>query len=122
VWIDSGLPDLGPMPRGTYDEATMWWRHENLHRELLRDYATRIDVIKTPRESVEMEFIEKSTPIGCESMSIREALTAECFHKAQTLEEDCLSQIEDMPIVHKRPFLDRLAWQKFNKAAQSPVS
>lgn len=122
VWIDSGLPDLGSRPRGTYDEATMWWRHENLHRELLRDYATRIDVIKIPRESLEMEFLENSTRISHKSMSLREALTAECFHKAQALEEDCLSQIEAMPIVHKRPFLDRLAWQKFNKAAQSPVS
>jgi dipeptidase len=37
VWIDSGLPDMGPSPRGTYDDATLWWRHENLHRDILRD-------------------------------------------------------------------------------------
>jgi dipeptidase len=37
VWIDSGLPDLGPSSSGTYNDATLWWRHENLHRKILRD-------------------------------------------------------------------------------------
>jgi secernin len=40
VWLDAGLPNTGHSPTSTYDKASLWWRHESLHRATLRDHAT----------------------------------------------------------------------------------
>ncbi len=38
---DAGMPDIGPTPSGTYDTTTLYWRHELLHRRVLRDFSAR---------------------------------------------------------------------------------
>ena len=35
VWIDAGLPELGPTPTGEYNPDCLWWQHERLHRAVL---------------------------------------------------------------------------------------
>ncbi len=33
IWIEGGvLPDIGPLPKGTFNPQTLWWQHERLHR------------------------------------------------------------------------------------------
>ncbi|MCC6717041.1 MAG: C69 family dipeptidase, partial [Acetobacteraceae bacterium] len=32
VFLDAGLPAQGPRPGDRHDPATLWWRHEQLHR------------------------------------------------------------------------------------------
>lgn len=118
VWLEAGLPDLGPQPSGKYDEATIWWQHENLHREILRDYITRHEVMRAARANLESQFLEKSVKLQQEPLMIREKFTKECFRKSQEMEADWLNQIRDLPLAHRRPFLNRLAWQNFDKAAQ----
>ncbi len=41
LWLDTPLPDPQPTPVGTYDPQTLFWRHERLHRAVLRDYPAR---------------------------------------------------------------------------------
>ena len=57
VWHDAPLPAVEPQPQGTYDEATLFWRHEALHRETLRDYPTRMAVYQQKRDELEDGFI-----------------------------------------------------------------
>ena len=57
VWLGTDLPDTGPTPVGSYDEATLFWRHETLHRATLRDYATRSALYRDEREGLERRFI-----------------------------------------------------------------
>ncbi len=120
VWMESGLPDLGPSPTGTYDEATRWWQHENLHREILRDYTVRIRALKTHRDALEAEFIEQAEKMLVESPESRQALTKECFNYADDAETTWLAQIRVLPVVHRRPILDAFAWNNFDKQAERP--
>jgi dipeptidase len=82
VWFESGLPELGPSPTGTYDDATVWWRHENLHREILRDYATRIKVVKADRSSLEADFLDGSVLLTQDSRNQKMEFCKNCFSKA----------------------------------------
>ncbi len=41
VYLEAGLPDLGPEPTDAYDPSSLWWNHERLHRAVLEDYPTR---------------------------------------------------------------------------------
>ncbi len=115
VWMAAGLPDLGPTPQGTYDEAALWWRHENLHREILRDYATRIREILPERNALEAAFIAGSQEHIDSGVEQRKAFTAQCFVQADQTETRWLEQVRDLLIEHPRPLLDKMAWRKFDR-------
>lgn len=117
MWIDSGLPDLGTAPTGTYDEATLWWRHENLHREVLRDYANRIRMIEAERNSLETDFLHRVEEMKDESQAGRAVLTQTIFDEAEIREEQWLTKVIDQPIGNRRPLLDQIAWQSFDRKA-----
>ena len=122
VWIDTGLPKFSASPTGEYDEATLWWRHENIHREMLRDYATRIKVIETEREVLEEKFIAQAQDWTDQSVEMRAELTQACFNEVENAEAKWLAQIVELPIENRRPILDRIAWQGFDRQAQRPQS
>jgi dipeptidase len=117
VWIDSGLPDMGPSPRGTYDDATLWWRHENLHREILRDYAARIKILKAQREPLEANLLTEVELMEKDSPQQRKTMSKKSFSKVLEAEDAWLEEIRNMPIRHPRPLLDKLAWNKFDRQA-----
>ena len=117
VWMDAGLPDLGPSPDGMYNEATIWWQHENLHREILRDYATRIRENLSQRNALETKFIAESHDQLNASAEQRLKITKRCFDESFKLETQWLDRISHSTIQHARPFLDKVAWRKFDREA-----
>jgi dipeptidase len=117
VWMDAGLPDLGPQPGGTYDGETLWWRHENLHREILRDYATRIKVLRPKRTALEDRFLADYPSPALTNVDERLAFTRACFAEADQMEAGALAAVAAMPVEHRRPALDRHAWRGFDRRA-----
>jgi dipeptidase len=117
VWLDAGLPDLGPAPTETYDERTLWWQHENLHRELLRDYAIRINVLKPEQETLEAAFL-KDHPAADAPLEERQAFTRECFAKVSQMEAEVCQTAAELPEANYRPVLDQLAWRNLDKQAK----
>ena len=117
IWFDSGLPDLGQSPTGKYDEATLWWRHENLHREILRDYAARIKDMQNERDPLELEFIESSKDAIRKSIEDKLRFSDSCFANAEKIEDAWLRTIKSMPIQNRRSLLDKIAWQRFDHEA-----
>jgi secernin len=118
VWIDSGLPDFGPAPTGIYNQASAWWRHENLHRAVLRDYATRILEIRPHQKALESDFIKEADNSIGSSLDERRSFTKACFSAVEIAEEEILRQIQSLAIQSRRPLLHRLAWKGFDKEAQ----
>lgn len=118
IWMDAGLPELGPQPTGNYDEATLWWRHENLHREMLRDYASRNAIVQDEREALEKMFLERSRELSMAASKERKAFSQEAFETAKQIEAKWLHNIIEMPVTNRRPFLDKFAWRKFDQAAK----
>ena len=118
VWMDAGLPDLGPSPTGTYDRAAFWWRHEDLHREVLKDYPTRIEVLGSERDSIEADFIQACPDPEGTPAAQRLAFSDQCFTSSVEAETRWLKQIRDLALQNRRPLLDRLAWQSFDRQAE----
>ncbi len=48
--------DLGPEPGDTYDENTLWWRHERLHRAALTDPVRLLSMFAPERDEVEARW------------------------------------------------------------------
>jgi secernin len=122
VWIDSGLPDIGPAPTGTYDNKTLWWRHEALHRMIIRDYPTRIELIREEQNEMEGAFTRTVRGVAERGQSERGLFTKRCFSQAQ---ETTLRWTEQvcMPKIRNNPSrLYQAAWRGFNKKAGFPGS
>lgn len=117
VWIDAGLPDLGPAPTGVYDAATTWWRHENLHREILRGFSTRIKVVEMERDALEDQLRGQVEGWDKQSQETRKEVTRQSFHEVEKNEAEWLERIQAMPVEHRRPLLDQIAWQGFDQKA-----
>ncbi|MGC1375760.1 MAG: C69 family dipeptidase [Anaerolineales bacterium] len=120
VWLDGGLPDIGLTPQGKHDSATIWWQHENLHRAVLRDYATRIGVYQAERDALESEFVRAEQEMRTRSAAERAAFTAHCFASAAEAESGWLERVQAAPVSKNLPVLFKAAWKKHNKQAKLP--
>lgn len=120
IWMDAGLPDIGPEPKGEYDSKSLWWRGEELHRRTLLNYPEGIKIIKKKRDDLEEEFILKARHISNLGNSAHLSLTSECFTRSEDLRKMVLAEINSRVTKERIPFYHRFVWQKYNKQAAFP--
>jgi dipeptidase len=112
VWLGHELPDTGPTPNGEYNAATLFWRHEALHRATLRDYATAIASYRDERDELEKCFIADA--LNC-APTHRANFSARCFAQADQAEA---RWVERLPRDKKYPgVLYAMAWNQFDDQA-----
>jgi dipeptidase len=121
VWLDAPLPDTGPMPTGTYDPATLYWRHEALHRATLRDYATFIQLYQEEREVQQHRMVGDAMNARETAPSERGSFGAGCFAEAAQAEDGWLERVSSAEVQHRRGLLHDWAWSKFDREAQMPA-
>jgi secernin len=120
VWIDSGLPETGLSPKGTYDHASLWWRHEAFHREVIRDYATRISIFQHERDEMEESFSRGCQQVADRGHSERALFSKRCFSQSEEATQGWYEQVCTTE-THSRPGrLYQAAWNGFNKQASLP--
>ena len=118
VWIDGGLPEaVGLAPQGKYDPASLWWRHEVLHRAVLNDYPTRLALYGLDRSALEASFVTDWQEVKDCSAAERAAFTGRCFEAAGRAEAGWTDRVIRAPLSAGVPFLYRRAWQRFNREA-----
>ena len=121
VWIDAGLPDTGPEPAGTYDEASLFWRHEVLHRATLRDYGRRIRFYAGERDELEREFIGEALACSGAAAAERAAFSAQCFAQADEAERRWWERVSRAMHLSDMGPLYAAAWRRFNREAELPA-
>ncbi len=114
VWVDAPL-DLGPPPGGNFDRTTIFWAHEELHREVIKNYPDRVAVYQDERDELETEFISGALALREGSLEDRRAYSETCFQKAAVIEKKWLERVLKVP--EKQRLLHSLAWTGFNKMA-----
>lgn len=114
VWVDAP-PDLGALPTSKFDQKTIFWAHEDLHREVLKNYPARAAVFQAERDELEAEFIKGALALRDKSMEERQAYSETCFQRAAAAEKEWLAEVIKIP--EKQKILHSLAWNGFNKKA-----
>ena len=117
VWIDAGLPELGPTPTGEYNPDCLWWQHEILHRAVLRNYPDRLAAYRNERDRLEAGFIDSAQDVEPGQVDKRASLSARCFEQAGQAEAGWLQRVNAVP-PRPLPFYYNLAWQGFNREAR----
>jgi secernin len=121
VWIDSGLPEMGPPPKGIYDEKSLWWRHEKLHREVLKDFQARLGLIQEERDLLEAKFREIAASLKDAPAANRAVFTKECYSQSSEALDRWIETVNSAPIQGRNRFLFQTAWRRFNSQANIPV-
>jgi dipeptidase len=117
VWVDT-LPDTGPVPTGRYNRASLWWRHEALHRAALQDYAHRHAAFHPEQAALENRFITEALALTTASREARRAFSTSCFAEADALTQRWANHLIEMPIQQPTPGLYQRAWHTFNEEAR----
>ena len=111
VWLGEELPDTGPLPSGTYDEASLYWRHETLHRATLRNYPAGLPLYAPERDVVERQFAAGALACREQPSAERAAFSAQCFSAADEAETAWRARLAEAGLPDRRPFLYASAWR-----------
>lgn len=117
VWLDASLPDTGPAPTGEYDQATLYWRHEALHRATLRDYGTLLRLYEGERDALEEELVTGALERACDATDERADYSARCFAEADAAEARWLERARAAEVVRRPNPFYAAAWRKLNRQA-----
>jgi len=121
VWLDGQLPDMGPVPAGTCDTATLYWRHEALHRATLLDYAPAIQLYQAERDTLEEGFLAGALEFAHCSVPERVAFSSRCFADADAAEVRWVERLSNADLQKHQIWLYATAWTNFNRQAQVSI-
>jgi dipeptidase len=124
----AGLPDLGPEPDSTADDASLWWTHERLHRAVIRDYVTRMALYRAERDALEASFLHEAAQryeryrgvTAQERAAPLATFTASCFERAGQATAQWTEEVTRAPVEHRPSILFSLAWNRLDQTASLP--
>ncbi|MBN2391288.1 MAG: C69 family dipeptidase [Anaerolineae bacterium] len=128
VWLEAGLPDMGPPLAAQFDPATLWWRHERLHRAVLKNYEERHAVYRAERDALEAGFLAEAKQLVAQQRerpvedrrAMLSAFSAQCFARADEATETWTARVREVPQRSRLPLLYSIAWRRTNRRAKLP--
>jgi hypothetical protein len=97
--------DVGPAATDRADDASLWWRHEHLHRRVAADPERRLPLYREERDAVEKAWLADPPE------------PARAFAEADRLLRDWESRVAREAGADERPRFVRRYWQKRNRRA-----
>jgi secernin len=107
VRVDSPV-DLGPAPSDHYDPATLWWRHEALHRRVLAQPDLLYPVLRAERDAIQARWVAAPPAPG------------DAFAVADELRASWTAAAAEVGSADQRPAVVRRYWRLRNERAGMP--
>lgn len=104
VDVDQPL-DLGPRPTNVDDPRTLWWRHERLHRAVVRDPGALLARYTAERDRTEAAWFAERPD------------SATAFAVADELEARWTADVAEARRTDVRPALVRQMWRRWDRVA-----
>jgi secernin len=118
VLFETGLPPQGPAPSDGFDGKSLWWRHERLHRALLRDFTARLAAIAGERDALEAGFVARIDAAWDGGPPALKRAAAECWREAEATEARWLDAVDTgRPAGHGA---HGRSWARLNQVAGLP--
>jgi secernin len=120
VLMDVPIPAHGPVPTDRFDECTLWWRHEQIHRRALRGhFPSFIKEIADERDALEEEFLRRMRSIADEKEGTARAETVHrCWSEASAVEVRWLARLKSAIEPAEDSYMS--TWQRMNIHAGVP--
>ncbi len=117
VVFETRLPQPG-LGAATYHPDSFWWRHERLHREVLKDFAGRKNVPEPERQLFQAECLRKAASTDARGLA---ELSTAAFERHRQLIEKWTAQAARQPVSRKAPLVFRNYWRKMDRMAGMPA-
>ncbi len=112
VWFGKEVvPYLGEELTGMYNKNSFWWKHELLHRKVLKDYNQRIEILKQERNSFENNLIDQVYEDNNKGFEI----SKNAFEGHKILIDNWISGVKEMSTKKSSNFIYKNYWKKLNK-------
>jgi hypothetical protein len=108
VSVESPL-NLGPWPTDQFDSSVFWWRHELLHRLVMRNAEAGFRVINSERRAIQSDWF------------VRGIEPEVAFEIADRNRENWIKTIERLDLPDNRPHWLRRYWKRRNVRAFLPI-
>ena len=82
VSIDEPV-DIGPEPSDRLDERCLWWRHERLHRAVMRDPERLLPLFRDERDEVERQWV-KERPSSASAFALGDELLERWYARVRS--------------------------------------
>jgi secernin len=120
IWVDTPMV-LDQLPAGeAFDSESLFWKHEMLHRLVLKDYHQGMRFITPQRNTLEADLLKQAISASESDLAERQSITRQAFKKARNLDKECRVALKSLSVVKAQGFLYSRAWRKWNKAAGLP--
>jgi dipeptidase len=115
LWFGASTEvDLDAAPGGRYDPDTLWWRHEQLHRLVLRDYQHRLERYRAQRDHLEQTFLEQARNA---KPADRGNVSRDCFRAVREATREWIEQVRTTPPRRESKWSYRWYWSRQNRKA-----
>jgi len=121
LWWDCGEGLAVGTPAGEYDDESLFWQHERLHRATLLDFENRLSLYAAERDQIEQGFVAEALRRAAAPRQERQAWSQHCFQEARRAEARWLERVVSTVPRRRAGWLYRLAWQSFNRQAKMPA-
>ena len=124
VWFESGFPGKQVPATAEFNPDHLWWRHELLHRSLIKDPQNCLPLIKEEQEKAENKALERARAIQDIDNSTEEkhSISSECFSQADELTQKWIEVVKDTVPDDLPGYLYRQAWNKRNHKVNFPTT
>ena len=113
-------------PKQIYDDQSLWWQHEKVHRKILQNYPTLMKIMTPDIADFEERWIRKVSEIKNQVSNLDTdqrieklyKISKEAFEEASTLESQWINDFQSVSSKKKKGgvFYQRY-WQKENRKA-----
>jgi secernin len=118
------LPDHRPQAGAAFDPASLWWRHEPLHRALLRGYNNGHALYAQERDALEETFLSEVSDLMVGSAGAGpsaadwEVLSQRCFDRATRATDEWIERVAQITASRRIPMPFDLYWRKQARQAK----
>lgn len=117
VFLGMELPDLGPYPTEHFDPASLWWKHELLHRRAMADFDGLVPEIRADFDALEAEFLSQAETVKAGSPGEKKEFMDYCFRRALQATEAWIARLRARQDLAFEDPSYRAMWQKLNAEA-----
>lgn len=120
LFFDADMPNLGPVPEGTYTEGSLWWKHEHLHRRAMAAYREVKPQIRADFDGLEEEFFSEAPRIKPASAKVKTEFVLDCWKRAEAVTDAWIAKL-----TKRNYFIEhgayRAMWDHFNREGSFPI-
>ncbi len=120
IYFGVPMADTGPLPRETWTEGALWWRHELLHRRAMADFHTLGTEIRGDFERLEEAFFAEGRNLIAAAAREKTEFMAECWRRAAEATDRWIAALERRNVTFQDKAFGEL-WDRFDRAAAMPT-